>query len=91
MQTACGTTLIQNGQLIDGTGAAAVPHAAVVIRSGRIAYAGPAAGAPTVEPDAVRIDARGGTIMPGLVEAHFHPTSTSRRLRISTSNIRSST
>ena len=25
-------------------------------------------------PDAARIDARGGTIMPGLVEAHFHPT-----------------
>ena len=25
-------------------------------------------------PDADRIDARGGTILPGLVEAHFHPT-----------------
>ena len=34
----------------------------------------PAAGAPEVPPDANRIDARGGTIMPGLVEAHFHPT-----------------
>ena len=29
---------------------------------------------PEVPPDAARIDARGGTIMPGLVEAHFHPT-----------------
>jgi imidazolonepropionase-like amidohydrolase len=32
------------------------------------------ANAPELPPDAVRIDARGGTIMPGLVEAHFHPT-----------------
>jgi len=27
-----------------------------------------------VSPDAARIDARGGSILPGLVEAHFHPT-----------------
>jgi imidazolonepropionase-like amidohydrolase len=74
MKTARGTTLIHCGQLVDGTGAAAVRNAAVVVRDGRIAYAGEAAGAPPVEPDATRIDARGGTIMPGLVEAHFHPT-----------------
>jgi imidazolonepropionase-like amidohydrolase len=74
MKTAQGTTLIHNGQLVDGTGAAAMPKAAVVIHDGKIAYAGPASGAPSVEPEAARIDARGGTIMPGLVEAHFHPT-----------------
>ncbi len=74
MRTARGTTLIHNGQLVDGTGDPPVPAAAVVIRDGRIAYAGSAVGAPAVEPDATRIDARGGTIMPGLVEAHFHPT-----------------
>jgi imidazolonepropionase-like amidohydrolase len=74
MKTAAGVTLIANGQLVDGTGAAAVPDAAVVVRDGRVAYAGPAAGAPEVPPDAGRIDARGGTILPGLVEAHFHPT-----------------
>jgi imidazolonepropionase-like amidohydrolase len=74
MQLASGTTLIHNGQLVDGTGAAGVPDAVVVIRAGRIVYAGPAIGAPSVEPDAARIDARGGTMMPGLVEAHFHPT-----------------
>src|SRR5688500_17024764 len=74
MKTADGTTLIANGQLVDGTGAAAVPDAALVIWDGRIAYAGPAAGAPEVPRDAQKIDARGGTIMPGLVEAHFHPT-----------------
>ena len=74
MKTALGTTRIDGGQLIDGTGAAPIAGAAVVIRDGRIAYAGPAAGAPPVGPDAAHIDARGGTIMPGLVEAHFHPT-----------------
>jgi imidazolonepropionase-like amidohydrolase len=74
MRTAPGVTLITNGRLVDGTGAAAVPDAAVVVRDGRIAYAGPVRGAPEVPPEAARIDARGGTILPGLVEAHFHPT-----------------
>ncbi len=74
MKTARGVMRIANGRLVDGTGAMAVADAAVVVRDGRIAYAGPARGAPEVPPDADRIDARGGTILPGLVEAHFHPT-----------------
>src|SRR5262249_2507289 len=73
MKTAEGMTLIANGQLVNGTGAPAVADAAVVIRDGKILYAGPARGAPEVPPDVRRIDARGGTILPGLVEAHFHP------------------
>ncbi len=74
MKTATGTTIITNGQLIDGTGAPATPNAALVIKNGRIDYAGSTEQAPAVPPDAERIDARGGTIMPGLVEAHFHAT-----------------
>ncbi|HEY2950931.1 MAG TPA: hypothetical protein VGK40_00025 [Verrucomicrobiae bacterium] len=74
MKTATGTTLVANGQLIDGTGAPPVPAAALVIENGRIQFAGPAAQAPDVPAHAQRIDARGGTIMPGLVEAHFHAT-----------------
>lgn len=74
MKLARGTTIVANGQLVDGTGREAIPDAAVLICEGRIAYAGPAAGAPRVPPEAVRIDAAGGTILPGLVEAHFHPT-----------------
>ena len=74
MQIASGTTIIANGQLVDGNGGSPVPDAAVVIQDGRIAYAGPAARAPQVTPEAKRIDARGGTILPGLVEAHFHAT-----------------
>ena len=42
--------------------------------SGKIVFAGPEKSAPPVEPDAEKIDALGGTILPGLVEAHFHPT-----------------
>jgi imidazolonepropionase-like amidohydrolase len=74
MKISQGTTLITNGRLIDGTGKAPVPNAALVIRDGRIAYAGPAADAPALPPDTEKIDARGGTILPGLVEAHFHAT-----------------
>lgn len=74
MRTARGTTLITNGSLIDGTGRPPLPRAAVVITDGRLTYVGPQAGAPTPPPNATRIDARGGTILPGLVEAHFHPT-----------------
>jgi imidazolonepropionase-like amidohydrolase len=76
------TVVISNGQLLDGRGSDPVPDATLVIRQGRIAYAGPSTDAPPVpQPsdgptteDPLSIDARGGTIMPGLVEAHFHPT-----------------
>ena len=74
MKTATGTTLISNGQLIDGTGTPPIPDAALVIRDGKIAYVGPLRDAPPVEMMATRIDAHKGTIMPGLIEAHFHPT-----------------
>ena len=74
MKTATGTTVIANGRLVDGTGAPPVDNATLLIRNGRIAYAGPAHVAPQVEPGAEHLDAQGGTIMPGLVEAHFHPT-----------------
>src|SRR4051812_8099016 len=74
MNTATGTMLITNGQLIDGAGAPPILDAAVLIQGGKIAYAGPVRGAPSVEPNTARLDARGGTIMPGLIEAHFHPT-----------------
>jgi cytosine/adenosine deaminase-related metal-dependent hydrolase len=73
MKTGSGKLVISNGTLIDGTGSDAIAAAAVVIQDGRITYAGPAAGADP-DPGAQRIDARGGTIMPGLIESHFHAT-----------------
>jgi imidazolonepropionase-like amidohydrolase len=74
MKTAQGALLVMNGRLIDGTGKAPIPNAALVVRDGRIAYAGPISEAPALPPDTERIDGRGGTILPGLVEAHFHAT-----------------
>src|SRR5688572_6893988 len=74
MKTATGTTIISNGQLLDGNGLPPVAKGAVVIQDGRITYAGPAGLLPSISADARRIDARGGTIMPGLVEAHYHAT-----------------
>ena len=74
MQLATGYSIIANGQLVDGTGRPPIRDAAVVIMDGKIAYAGPANSAPEVPRDALRIDANDGTILPGLVEAHFHPT-----------------
>src|SRR6516162_7906878 len=74
MRAATGTLVIDNGQLIDGTGAAPVRPAALHIADGKIVCAGPTSWAPPAPPAARRIDARGGTIMPGLIEAHFHPT-----------------
>jgi imidazolonepropionase-like amidohydrolase len=74
MKTASGVTVISNGQLLDGNGGPPVADAVVVVRDGRIAYAGPVRNAPPAESHATYIDARGGTILPGLVEAHFHPT-----------------
>ena len=67
------TVVIRNGQLVDGTRAAATPEACVIVERGLIRYAGSAVAAPEVAADQV-IDARGGTILPGLIEAHFHPT-----------------
>ncbi len=74
MKTASGVTVIENGQVVDGTGTPPIRDAALVIEDGRIRYVGPAAAMPLVDREATRIDARGGTIMPGLVEAHFHAT-----------------
>jgi len=72
MQNAVGTTVIERGTLITGTGDAPVDNATIIIDDGRITYAGAAAGAPQVTAEAVIIDASGDTVMPGLVEAHWH-------------------
>jgi imidazolonepropionase-like amidohydrolase len=74
MKTARGTLIITNSCLVDGTGSPPVADAAVEAKDGKIVYAGPARSAPSVPAESERIDARGGTVMPGLVEAHFHPT-----------------
>ena len=62
---------ITGATLLDGTGAAPVTDAAVIVRDGRITCAGPRSSCP-VPKGARRIDARGTWLIPGLVDAHVH-------------------
>jgi len=55
--------------VIDGTGAAPVRNATVVMRNGRIACVGASC---EVGPEVHAIDARGKWIIPGLIDAHVH-------------------
>jgi imidazolonepropionase-like amidohydrolase len=57
--------------LVDGTGAAPVRNAVVVIRDGRIACAGPHPRCP-VPDDADTVHADGKWITPGLIDTHVH-------------------
>ena len=58
-------------QLLDGTGRPPIANASLLVSDGRVLAAGPAATVP-IPTDATRIDTRGKTIMPGLVNAHGH-------------------
>ena len=57
-----------------GDGGDAIAGAEVHVVKDRITYVGPSEAAPPVPESTVTIDANNGTILPGLVEAHFHPT-----------------
>src|SRR5881628_125622 len=59
------------GTLVDGTGAAPLANAVVVMRGGRIACAGSRAACP-VPADADTVSAAGKWIIPGLIDAHVH-------------------
>src|SRR5262245_56381840 len=63
--------VLTGATLIDGTGAAPVADAAVVLDGDRVAAAG-ARGARSWPNDAEVIDVRGRTIIPGLIDAHDH-------------------
>lgn len=65
--------LLHNARLVDGTGAAPVDGASVLVEGDTIAFAGRLSPAdrPT-GPDVEIIDVAGRTIIPGLVEAHIH-------------------
>ncbi len=57
------------GTLVDGTGAAPVPRATVVVRDGKIECAGKDCKA---RPGAIVMDVSGAWITPGLIDAHVH-------------------
>src|SRR5262245_65472731 len=63
--------LLLGATLIDGTGAAPVPDAAVLINNGRISAVGPRQ---TVSrpANADVIDVSGLTLLPGLIDGHDH-------------------
>jgi len=65
------TIALVGGTLIDGTGAAPVPDAAVVIHDGQIVAVGPRDKV-KIPKDANVIDAHGKTILPGLWDMHAH-------------------
>lgn len=62
---------ILGGTLIDGTGRPALPDAAIVIHEGRIREVGKRGQVP-LPPAAEVIEAKGRTILPGLIDGHCH-------------------
>jgi len=67
-------TAFVGGRLIDGTGRV-IENGTLVIDGGRIVAAGPAAST-TVPAGAARVDVKGKTLLPGLVNAHGHVAAT---------------
>ncbi len=67
------TTVIRADRLIDGTGAAAVEDAVIVVREDRIVAVGRAAEV-DVPSGARTIDLTGHTVLPGLMDCHVHVT-----------------
>ena len=65
------TTAIIGATLIDGRGGAPVTDAVVVVRGEKIIAAGPRASV-QVPQDTEAIEAKGLTLLPGLIDAHFH-------------------
>jgi imidazolonepropionase-like amidohydrolase len=66
--------VIKNGTVVDGTGASPVPGAMVGINGNRIVAVGRSTDL-TISPKAAVIDAREGTILPGIIDSHVHTTS----------------
>lgn len=63
--------VVWNGTLVDGSGGPPVADAVVVIADGKVVAAGPRQD--VAAPEGGRwLDAGGGTIMPGVIDAHAH-------------------
>ena len=70
-QTPSDTVALVGARLIDGTGAAPIANATILVSKGRIERIGPGASL-KIPAEATRIDAAGKTIIPGVVNAHGH-------------------
>jgi imidazolonepropionase-like amidohydrolase len=64
-----GAVAFTNARVIDGTGAAPVEGATIVVSDGKIQAVGRNV---TIPAGATRVDASGKTILPGLINAHGH-------------------
>ena len=64
--------VIQHAHLIDGTGASPRAPATVVVRDRQIVFVGLDSAAPPLSPEADVVDARGATMLPGLIDCHQH-------------------
>ena len=84
ISTACGpnqdikiesaTLIITNGTVIDGTGAAPIPDGFIAVQNHRILAVGRSQD--LILPEGVEIiDVKGGTILPGIINAHAHKVS----------------
>ncbi len=65
------TMLLRPARVFDGTGAAPVSGAVVLVQNGRITAVGPAASVKAPS-DAVIVDLPGMTLMPGMIDLHSH-------------------
>jgi imidazolonepropionase-like amidohydrolase len=65
-------TLIHNGTLLDGTGREPVANAAVLLEGDTIRAVGRLDDLPRPDAPTTEIDARGGWILPGLIDCHVH-------------------
>jgi imidazolonepropionase-like amidohydrolase len=65
------TTVLTNVTVIDGTGAPAMPGAAIVMTNGKIAWVGPVSGLKAPK-DAKTLDMSGKFVMPGIIDSHVH-------------------
>ena len=63
-------TILRNASVLDAADGILTPGQSVVIEGTRIADVGPGLTGPD---DAVFLDVRGRTVMPGLIDAHTHP------------------
>jgi imidazolonepropionase-like amidohydrolase len=66
-----GVIVVRNGAVIDGTGGGPIPGGLVAIRGGEIIAVGPEAQF-QIPQDGQVVDAQGGTILPGFIDAHTH-------------------
>ena len=70
-QSSTGTVAFVGARVIDGTGAAPIANATILVSNGRIERIGPAASL-KVPAGAMRVDLAGKIVIPGLINAHGH-------------------